>query len=97
MPYLRVRYRHGVKCPQQDCGEMIVSEGQTSQAVYADGGFVKVEANTDGDLRSAFILECPAGHDVALYAPRDLQLLRSTSGAEPDSKPIVLRTSLFGG
>lgn len=94
MPYLRVRYRHEVKCPQPDCGEKVVAEGQTSQAIYADGGFVKVEASAEGDLRSAFILECPAGHEVDLYAPRDLQLLRSTSGAEPDSKPIVLRTGL---
>jgi hypothetical protein len=38
------------------------------------------------------MLECPAGHEVDLYAPRDLQLLRSASGADPDFKPIVVRT-----
>ena len=94
MPYLRVRYRHEVKCSHPECGEFIVSEGQTSQALYADGGFVKIESSAEGDLRSAFTLDCPAGHAVDLYAPRDLQLLRSQSGAEPDFRPIVLRTGL---
>lgn len=94
MPYLRVRYRHEVKCLEAGCGELVVPEGRTSDVMYADGSLVKLEAaDRDRDLRSAFLLHCPAGHEVDLYAPRDLQIIKSGS-AEPDFQPIILRTSL---
>ena len=93
MPYLRVRYRHEVKCPEPDCGALVVPEGRTSEAVYADGVPVKIESGADSDLRSGFIQKCPAGHEIDLYAPRDLQVLKA-SGAEPDFQPIILRSGL---
>jgi hypothetical protein len=94
MPYLRVRYRHDVKCREPDCGELVVLEGRTSDAVYADGMLVKVETG-EHDLRCSFSLTCPAGHDVDLYAPRDLQIIKSTTAGDADFAPIVLRTSLI--
>ena len=42
MHYLRVRYRHDVKCSEPDCGELIVVEGRTSDVVYPDGMIVKL-------------------------------------------------------
>jgi hypothetical protein len=93
MPYLRVRYRHEVICLETGCGELVVPEGRTSDVMYADGSLVKLEAgDRDRDLRSAFLLHCPAGHEVDLYAPRDLQIIK-TASAEPDFQPIILRTS----
>lgn len=94
MHYLRVRYRHDVKCREPDCGELVVLEGRTSDAVHADGGLVKLETG-DRDMRSSFCLTCPAGHEVDLYAPRDLQIIKSTSAGDADFKPIVLRSSLL--
>ncbi len=95
MPYLRVRYRHEVKCREPDCHELVVQEGRTSDAVFPDGALVKLDSG-DGerDLRSAFTLRCPAGHQVDLYAPRDLQIIKSASAGDADFEPIVLRTSL---
>jgi len=62
---------------------------------FADGTPVKLEpGDRDRDLRSAFLLLCPAGHEVDLYAPRDLQVLKSGSASEADFQPIVLRSSL---
>jgi hypothetical protein len=46
------------------------------------------------DLRCAFMLHCPAGHEVDLYAPRDLQIIKSASAGDADFRPITLRTSL---
>jgi len=95
MPYLRVRYRHEVKCLEADCGEFVVHEGRTSDVILADGTPVKLEpGDRDRDLRSAFLLHCPAGHEIDLYAPRDLQVLKSSSASEADFQPIVLRSSL---
>jgi len=92
---LRVRYRHEVKCLEIDCGELVVQEGRTSDVIFADGTPVKLEpGDRDRDLRSAFLLLCPAGHEVDLYAPRDLQVLKSGSASEADFQPIVLRSSL---
>jgi hypothetical protein len=95
MPYLRVRYRHEVKCRKTDCGELVVQEGHTSDVITADGTMVKLEpGDRDRDLRSAFLLHCPAGHEVDLYAPRDLQLINSGSASDADFQPIILRSSL---
>ena len=95
MPYLRVRYRHEVKCLEPDCGELVVQEGRTSDVLYADGAPVKLEpGERDRDLRSAFMLHCPAGHEVDLYAPRDLQIIKSASAGDTDFPPIILRSSL---
>ena len=94
MPYLRVRYRHEVKCREPDCGELVVQEGRTSDAVTADGALVKIEAgDRDRDWRSAFVLRCPAGHEVDLYSPRDVQVIKSASAGDADFAPIVLRTA----
>lgn len=94
MHYLRVRYRHDVKCREPECGELVVLEGRTSDATYPDGMLVKLETG-DRDLRCSFSLICPAGHEVDLYAPRDLQIIKSTSAGDADFAPIVLRTSLI--
>lgn len=93
MPYLRVRYRHEVKCREADCNELIVSEGRTSYAIYTDGILVKIEPGQQ-DLRAGFLLRCSAGHEVDLYAPRDLYIIKSAAAGESDFRPIVLRTSL---
>jgi hypothetical protein len=95
MPFLRVRYRHEVKCTEPDCGELVVQEGRTSDVIHADGAPVKLEPGEgDRDLRSAFMLHCPAGHEVDLYAPRDLQIVKSASAGDADFPPIIIRTSL---
>jgi hypothetical protein len=95
MPYLRVRYRHEVKCRETDCGELVVEEGRTSDVMTADGAPVKLEpGDRDRDLRCAFLLHCPAGHEVDLYAPRDLQVIKSGSASDPDFQPIIMRSSL---
>lgn len=94
MPYLRVRYRHDVKCLEPDCGKLVVPAGLTSDAIYADGGPVKLEyGDFDRDLRSAFMLHCSAGHEVVLYAPRDLQVIKSGAAGDADFQPITMRTS----
>jgi hypothetical protein len=94
MPYLRVRYRHEVKCQEPDCGELVVREGQLSDAVYPDGILVMVDADKK-DIRSAFSLRCPAGHQIDLFAPRDLQIMKSGSIGDADCSPITLRSSLL--
>ena len=94
MHYLRVRYRHDVTCSSPDCSELIASEGRTSDAVWPDGMLVKLPVE-ERDLRSAFTLTCPAGHEVDLYAPRDLHCIKSTSAGDADCQPIVLRTALL--
>jgi hypothetical protein len=48
----------------------------------------------DRDLRSAFSLNCPAGHQNELYAPRDLAVLKSAGAGDADFAPITLRTHL---
>ena len=84
-----------MKCTDPDCGELVVQEGRTSDVLYADGAPVKLElGDRDRDLRSAFMLHCPAGHEVDLYAPRDLQIIKSASAADPDFPPIILRSAL---
>jgi hypothetical protein len=93
MHYLRVRYRHDVICTVSDCGELIVPEGKTSDVVYPDGALVKLPVE-ERDLRSAFSLDCPAGHCNDLYAPRDLHVIKSSSPGEADFRPITLRTNL---
>jgi hypothetical protein len=93
MHYLRVRYRHEVKCTEPDCGELIVAEGKTSDVIYADGTLVKLPTE-DRDLRWAFSLTCPAGHQNELYAPRDLAVLKSAGAGDADFAPITLRTHL---
>lgn len=96
MPYLRVRYRHEVKCLEADCGELVVQEGRTSDVITADGVPVKLEpGDRDRDWRSAFLLHCHAGHEIDLYAPRDLQVIKSGSASDADFQPIVLRSSLM--
>ena len=94
MPYLRIRYRHDVKCETPNCSEFIVLEGHTSDVVYPDGSLVKLPAG-DPDLRTAFELACPLGHTILLYAPRDLQVVKSSSLGDADYAPIVLRSSLY--
>lgn len=93
MHYLRVRYRHDVKCSDPECGELVVSEGMTSDVVYSDGMLVKLPVE-ERDLRSSFSLHCPAGHEVDLYAPRDLHVIKSASTGDADFAPITLRTNL---
>jgi hypothetical protein len=93
MHYLRVRYRHDVKCADPDCGELIVSEGRTSDVVYPDGMVVKLPVE-DRDLRTTFSINCPAGHYNELYAPRDLHVLKSASVGDADFAPITLRSNL---
>jgi hypothetical protein len=93
MHYLRVRYRHEVICPQPDCGELVVLEGRTSDVTYPDGMLVRLPVE-ERDLRTAFSLKCGAGHDVNLYAPRDLQIIKSFSTGDADYGPIVLRSDL---
>ncbi len=44
--------------------------------------------------RNAFMLLCLAGHEVDLYAPRDLQIIKSASAGDTDFPPIILRSSL---
>ena len=56
MPYLRVRYRHEVKCKQPECGKLVVPEGRLSDVIHGDGELVKVEPGGDQDMRSAFVL-----------------------------------------
>lgn len=94
MHYLRVRYRHDVKCSDPDCGELIVSEGRTSDVVYPDGMIVKLPVE-ERDLRSAFSIMCPAGHENDLYAPRDLHVMKSASVGDADSAPITIRSNLL--
>lgn len=94
MHYLRVRYRHDVKCGEPDCGELIVLEGRTSDAVYPDGALVKLPVE-ERDLRSAYELHCPAGHSIIMYAPRDLHVIKSASAGHADYPPIVLRTDML--
>ncbi len=93
MHYLRVRYRHDVKCGMPDCGELVVMEGRTSDVVYPDGMLVKLPVE-ERDLRTAFSLTCASGHEVNLYAPRDLYVIKSASVGDADFAPIVLRTGL---
>jgi hypothetical protein len=94
MHYLRVRYRHDVKCHEPECGELVVAEGRTSDVVYPDGMIVKLPVE-ERDMRSTFSLRCPAGHDIELYAPRDLHVMKSASVGDADFAPITLRTNLF--
>ena len=94
MHYLRVRYRHDVKCSAPECGELIVVEGRTSDVVYPDGMLVKLPVE-ERDLRSAFSIHCPAGHENDLYAPRDLHVMKSASAGDADYAPITIRTNLF--
>jgi hypothetical protein len=94
MHYLRVRYRHDVTCSSPECGELIVAEGSTSDVVYADGMLVKLPVE-ERDLRSAFSIKCPAGHENDLYAPRDLHVMKSASVGDADHAPITVRTNLF--
>lgn len=95
MHYLRVRYRHDVKCDTPDCGELIVIQGKTSDVVYPDGMVVKLPIE-ERDLRSAFELSCPVGHAVALYSPRDLHVIKSNSAGDADCIPIMLKTNILG-
>ncbi|MDQ6824485.1 MAG: hypothetical protein M3007_03355 [Candidatus Eremiobacteraeota bacterium] len=94
MHYLRVRYRHDVKCGEPDCGELIVLEGRTSDCVYPDGSLVKLPVE-ERDMRSAFELTCPAGHAIIMYAPRDLHVIKSASAGDADYPPIILRTNIL--
>jgi hypothetical protein len=94
MHYLRVRYRHDVKCTEPDCGELIVAEGRASDVVYPDGMIVRLGPE-ERDLRSAFSIKCPAGHQNDLYAPRDLHVMKSASVGDADFAPITLRSHLL--
>ncbi len=95
MPFLRLRYRHDVKCKDPACDLLVAAEGHTSDVIFPDGAPVKLEAgDRDFEWRCAFVLQCKAGHDVDLYAPRDVKVLKSSAAGEADSQPIVLRSGM---
>ena len=94
MHYLRVRYRHDVKCSEPDCGELIVAEGRTSDVVYPDGMIVKLPVE-ERDLRSAFSINCPAGHKTTSTRHGDLHVMKSASVGDADYAPITIRSNLM--
>lgn len=91
MHYLRVRYRHNVKCMSPDCDQLMMVEGRTSDVVFSDGMPVRLGVE-ERDLRGAFMMLCGGGHEIDLYAPRDLYVMQTSSAGDADCVPIVIRT-----
>jgi hypothetical protein len=88
---LNVRYRHDVYCARNDCGLLVCSEGDVSEARHHDGSQI-TRLTFDALRPHVFEISCPAGHMVSVHFPKDVMLLRTPElDAAVKRPPAVLR------